>query len=66
MQKTVDVILEGRLLHSYPVLHRGFDTDRTHAPATDRDFINLAREAALEDKLLTAETVEKAHFVLRS
>jgi hypothetical protein len=60
MQKTVDVILEGRLLHSYPVLHRGFDTDRTHAPATDRDFINLARE------LLTAETVEKAHFVLRS
>jgi len=64
MQKTVDVILEGRLLHSYPVLHRGFDTDRTHAPATD--FINLAREAALEDKLLTAETVEKAHFVLRS
>ena len=65
VRKTVEVILSGNLLQSYPILHRGFEVGSAHHAATDRDFIEAARRCAIEDDILSVESAEEAHFIVR-
>jgi hypothetical protein len=57
----IDVILEGKLLASYPVALGWINA----APSERGQYIQEARRCALEDGLLTEENSGEAEFLVR-